>query len=96
MQIRCACTTFWHNRHSIMRNSVVPAAKRVHAELLEFAAPQIAEVVFGGKNFLTAAEIVRRSTLSKQLGSGSAGSCSRMTAKQSHSTKIWKTKQSVA
>ena len=34
---------------------IVPAAKRVGADLLEFAAPEIAEVVKGRKNFKTTA-----------------------------------------
>ena len=41
------------------------------ADFLEFAAPEIAEVVSGRKNFKTAAMSVGRQTLRKQLGSGS-------------------------
>ena len=51
-----------------LRKYVVPAAKRVGAELLEFGVPEIAEVVSGRKNFKTAAKKVRRQTLRKQLG----------------------------
>ena len=47
---------------------IVPAAKRVGADLLEFAVPEIAEVVMGRKNFKTAAKGVGRQTLRKQLG----------------------------
>ena len=54
-----------------LRKYIVPAAKRVGADLLEFAVPQIAEVVSGRKNFTTAAESVGRQTLRKQLGEGS-------------------------
>ena len=54
-----------------LRKYIVPAAKRVGADLLEFAVPEIAEVVSGRKNFKTAAKSVRRQTLRKQLGSGS-------------------------
>ena len=50
---------------------IVPAAKRVGADLLEFAVPEIAEVVTGRKNFKTAAKSVGRQTLRKQLGEGS-------------------------
>ena len=50
---------------------IVPAAKRVGADLLEFAVPEIAEVVSGRKNFKTAAKSVGKQTLKKQLGSGS-------------------------
>ena len=55
-----------------LRNYIVPAAKRVGADLLEFAVPEIAEVVSGRKNFKTAAKSVGRQTLRKQLGSGSS------------------------
>ena len=54
-----------------LRKYIVPAAKRVGADLLEFAVPEIAEVVSGRKNFKTAAKSVGRQTLRKQLGSGS-------------------------
>ena len=49
----------------------IPAAKRVAADLLEFAVPKIAEDVSGRKNFKTAAKSVVKQTLKKQLGSGS-------------------------
>ena len=54
-----------------LRKYIVPAAKRVGADLLEFAAPEIAEVVSGRKNFKTAAKSVGKQTLRKQLGEGS-------------------------
>ena len=54
-----------------LRKYIVPAAKSVGADLLEFAVPEIAEVVSGRKNFKTAAKSVGRQTLRKQLGSGS-------------------------
>ena len=54
-----------------LRKYVVPAAKRVGADLLEFAVPEIAEVVSGRKNFKTAAKSVGKKTLKKQLGEGS-------------------------
>ena len=53
-----------------LRKYVVPAAKRVGADLLEFAVPEIAEVVTGRKNFQTAAKSVGKQTLRKQLGEG--------------------------
>ena len=52
-------------------NYVVPATNCVSAELMEFAAPENAEVVSGGKSFKNAAMSVRRQTLKKQLGDGS-------------------------
>ena len=54
-----------------LRKCVVPATKRVGAALLEFAAPEIAELLSGSKSFKTAAKSVGRQTLGKQLGSGS-------------------------
>ena len=41
-----------------LRKYFVPAAKRVGADLLEFAVPEVAEVVGGRKNFKTAAKSV--------------------------------------
>ena len=46
-------------------------AKRVGADLLEFAAPESAEIFSGRENFKTAAKSVGRQTLREQLGSGS-------------------------
>ena len=54
-----------------LRKYIVPAAKRVGADLLEFAVPEIAEVVSGRKNSKTAAKSVGKQTLKKQLGEGS-------------------------
>ena len=53
-----------------LRKYIVAAAKRVGADLLEFAVPENAEVVSGRKKFKTAAMSVGRQTLRKQLGSG--------------------------
>ena len=46
-----------------LRKYIVPAAKRVGADLLEYAAPEIAEVVTGRKKFKTAAKSAGKSTL---------------------------------
>ena len=54
-----------------LRKYIVPAAKCVGADLLEFAVPEIAEVVSGGKNIKSAAKSVGRQTLRKQMGEGS-------------------------
>ena len=54
-----------------LRKYIVPAAKRVGADLLEFAVPENAEVISGRKNFKRAAKSVGRQTLRKQLGIGS-------------------------
>ena len=49
-----------------LRKYIVPAAKRKGADLLEFAVPEIAEVVSGRKKFKAAAKILGRLTLRKQ------------------------------
>ena len=54
-----------------LRKYIVPAAKRVGADLLEFAAPEIGEVISGRKSFKSAAKRVGKQTLKKQLGEGS-------------------------
>ena len=54
-----------------LRKYVVPAAKRVGADLLEFAVPEIAEVVSGRKRFKTAAKSVGKQILENKLGEGS-------------------------
>ena len=54
-----------------LRKYIVPAAKRVGADSLEFAVPEIAEVLSGRKNFETAAKSVGKQTPKKQLGEGS-------------------------
>ena len=50
---------------------VVPAAKRIGADMLEVAAPEIGEVISGGKSFETIAKSVAKQTLKKQMSSGS-------------------------
>ena len=54
-----------------LRKYIVPAAKRVGADLLDFAAPEIGEVISGRKSFKSAAKSVGKQTLKKQLGQGS-------------------------
>ena len=92
--------------YPFLRKFIVPAAKRVGAELLEFAVPQIAEVVSGRKNFKTAAKNVGKQTLRKELGEGSRtrtadsrkrkGVIGVRQASKIHSSKVCKTNQSVA
>ena len=75
-----------------LRKYIVPAAKRVGSDLLEFAVPEIAEVVSGRTNFKTAAKSVGKQTLKKTIGwREQENDC-----KQSHSNKIYETNQSVA
>ena len=52
-----------------LRKYIVRISKHVGADLMEFAAPEIAQVVSGGKNFKTAANSVGIKTLRKELGS---------------------------
>ena len=54
-----------------LRKYIVPAAKRVGADLLDFAVPEIAEHVIGRKKINTAAKSVGTQTLRKQSVSGS-------------------------
>ena len=54
-----------------LRRYVVPAAKRIGADTLEFAASETGVVISGRKSFYTAAKSVGKQTLKKQLGSGS-------------------------
>ena len=54
-----------------LRKYVVPAAERIGADMLEFAAPPIAEDFIGRKSFQTAVRSVEKKTLKKQLGEGS-------------------------
>ena len=53
-----------------LRRYVVPAAKRVGADLIELAAPEIGNVLAGRKKFKSAATGVGKKTLHKQLGGG--------------------------
>ena len=54
-----------------LRKFVVPAAKRIGADMFEFAAPEIGEVMSGRKSFKTAAKCLGKQTLKSHLGSGS-------------------------
>ena len=53
-----------------LRKYIVPAAKRVGADLLVFTEPEIGEVISGRKSFKSAAKSVGKQTLRKQLGEG--------------------------
>ena len=52
-----------------LRKYIVPAAN-AWVLMLEFAVPEVADVVSGKKKFKTAAKSVGRQTLRKQLGGG--------------------------
>ena len=51
-----------------LRKYVVPAAKRIGADMLEFAAPEIGESFSSRKSFKTAAKSVGKKTLKKTIG----------------------------
>ena len=53
------------------RKYIVPAPNCVGADLLEFAAPEIGEVISGRKSFKTAAKGVGKQILKKQMEQGS-------------------------
>ena len=52
-----------------LRKYVVAAAEGIGADMLEFAAPEIGEVISGRKTLKTAAKSMRKQNLKKQLGS---------------------------
>ena len=56
------------NAVPFLRKYIVPAAKRVSADLLEFAAPKNVEVVRGGGNFKTAEKSVGSKNSEKTVG----------------------------
>ena len=55
---------------SFLKKCIAPAATRVDSDLLEFAVPEVADVVGGKKNFKAAAKNVERQTLRKHPGGG--------------------------
>ena len=51
-----------------VKKFIVPAARRVGADLLEYAVPEMTEVISGKKNLKSAVTSVGKKTLRKQLG----------------------------
>ena len=51
-----------------LRKYIVPAAKRVGADLLEFAEPEFGEVNSGRKSFKSAGKSVGKQALKKTIG----------------------------
>ena len=69
--IRCTCTrVIGRTAIPFLRKYVVPETKRISADKLEFAAPEIGDVLSGKKSFKPAAKNVGKQTLRKQLGEG--------------------------
>ena len=58
------------NAIPFLRKYVVPGAKSIGADMVEFAAPEIGEDFSGRKSFKSAAKSVGKKTVKKQLGSG--------------------------
>ena len=67
--------TIWRTAIPFLRRYVVPAAKRVGADLLDIAAPEIKNVLTGKKKFKSVAADVGKKTLRKQLGGGKIRRC---------------------
>ena len=61
-----------HGRTAIpfIKKYIVPAVKKIGADLFEIAAPEIGEVVSGRKKLKTFAKDVGTKTVRKQLGGG--------------------------
>ena len=70
-----------------LRKFIVPAAKRIGADMLEFALPEIGEVISGRKSFRSAAKSVGKQTLRKQLGEASSRKRSASTIISTKTTK---------
>ena len=77
-----------------LRKYVVPAAKRIGADMLEFAVPEVVEVISGRNSFKTAAKSVEKQTLRKQFGEGSRSAVGRQGgSKRRRTTPTKSTKQ---
>ena len=74
---RALAQVFGRTAIPFLRKNVVPAAKRIGADLLDFAVPEIGEVFSGRKSFKTAAKSVGNKTLKKQLDEGNRSALGR-------------------
>ena len=61
---------FGRSAISFIKKCIIPAAKRIGADLFEIAAPDIGEVVSGRKKLKTFAKDVGTKTVRKQMGGG--------------------------
>ena len=68
-------TTIWRSANPSLRRYVVPTAKRVGADLLDIAAPEIGNVLTAKKKFKSVAADVGKRTLRKKLGGGKIRKC---------------------
>ena len=80
-----------------LKKYIVPAAKRIGADLFEIAAPEIGEVVSGRKKLKTFAKDVGTKTDRKQLGGGKKKSKrrTRRTISQKSSSKISRSREDI-
>ena len=80
-----------------IKKYIVPAAKRIGADLFEIAAPEIGEVVSGRKKLKTLAKDVGTKTVRKQLGGGKKKSKrrTRRTISQKSSSKISRSRKDI-
>ena len=88
-----------HGRTAIpfIKKYIVPAAKRIGADLFEIAAPEIGEVVSGQKKLKTFAKDVGTKTVRKQLGGGKKKSKrrTRRTISRKSSSKISRSRKDI-
>ena len=80
-----------------IKKYIVPAAKRIGADLFEIAAPGIGEVVRGRKKLKTFAKDVGKKKVRKQLGGGKKKSKrrTRRTISQKSSSKISRSRKDI-
>ena len=62
--------TLGRTGNPFIKKYIVPAAKRIGADLFEIAVPEIREVVSGCKTLKKFAKEIRAKTIWKQLGGG--------------------------
>ena len=82
---------------TFIKKYIVPAAKRIGADLFEIAAPEIGEVVSGRKKLKTFAKDVGTKTVRKQLGGGKKKSKrrTRRTISRKSSSKISRSRKDI-
>ena len=80
-----------------MKKYIVPAAKRIGADLFEIAAPDIGEIVSGRKQLKMSVKNVGTKTVRKQLGGGKKKSKrrTRRTISRKSSSKISRSRKDI-
>ena len=89
--------TFGITAIPFIKKYIVPAAKRIGADLFEIAAPEIGEIVSGRKKLKTFAKDVGTKTVRKQLGVGKKKSNrrTRRTISRKSSSKISRSRKDI-